>query len=145
MKTENILRWNGNIVGYEAEIDSRFNSIRRPENSSGVKRYVKSKSTELCYDSRTSKEVIEVLERCYDSGERLVFDFGDAVTGQSWGEINDISGRIGKSTGVIKIPLLIYNSRSLGGGSLLDHCIVKITTSKGGRILYQHPNYKPAN
>ena len=33
------------------------------------------------------------------------------------------------------------NTRSLGGGSILAHCIVRIRESAGGRVLYQHPDY----
>jgi hypothetical protein len=60
--------------------------------------------------------------------------------GRDWMEENDVEGYIGNSMGPLKVPLLI-NSRSSGGGAILDHCIVKITTSKGKRVLYTHPNY----
>jgi len=41
----------------------------------------------------------------------------------------------------VKVPLLIANRRSLGGTAILDHCIVRIRSSAGGRVLYQHPDY----
>ena len=141
MNTEKTLQWNGNIVGYETTIDSQYSEIRTTEKSSGIVRYIKSNKTELCYHAETSKQIIELLDRYFLSRERLVFDFGDTRTGESWGEIHDISGRIGRSTGVIKIPLLVYNERSYGGGGLLDNCIVKISTAKGKRVIYQHQNY----
>ena len=90
------------------------------------------------YSENTSDKVIKVLEKCIKERIRIVVDYGDVKTGISWNECHDICGYIGRSSGKIKIPLLIYNSRSFGGGALLDNCIVKITTSKGKRILYQH-------
>jgi hypothetical protein len=56
-------------------------------------------------------------------------------------EENDVTGYVGKSTGNQPIPLLVHNSRSFGGGALLDHCIVKVTDIATGRTLYQHPRY----
>ena len=88
------------------------------------------------YDKRTNKKVIEVLERVRKEGVRIVVDLGDTKTGESWNEVYGISGTIGRSTGKIKIPLLIHNKRSLGGGALLDHCIIGIKESRGGKVLY---------
>ena len=78
-----------------------------------------------------------------DRETRLVFDYGDTNTGQSWGEVWGTTGFIGRSMGPIKIPLLIFNNRSLGGSALSGN-IVRVLTAKGKRILYQHPQYKPA-
>lgn len=93
------------------------------------------------YDVRTPKEVIEELEKARQSRTRLVVDYGDVETGRSWKEEFDVTGYVGRSTGTSKIPLLVYNSRSFGGGSILDHCIIKISLSKGKKVLYQHPKY----
>jgi len=93
------------------------------------------------YDARTNQQVIDVLESVKESKTRIIVDYGDVETGRSWKEEFDIAGRIGRSTGTIKIPLLVHNARSMGGGALLDHCIVKISTSVGKRVLYQHPKY----
>lgn len=61
--------------------------------------------------------------------------------GKSWNEENDITGYIGRSTGIEKIPLLINNSRSMGGCAILCNAIVKIVETGTNRILYQHPEF----
>lgn len=93
---------------------------------------------ETSYDARTIPEVIRILEACRQDRTRIRVHYGDVVTGKDW---IDVTGKVGRSMGPIKVPLLIHNCRSLGGGALLDHCIVRIVTSKGKRELYRHPLY----
>lgn len=42
-------------------------------------------------------------------------------------------GTVGRSTGKVKIPLLVHNSRSMGGGGILTHCIIGIRLSRKDR------------
>ncbi len=94
------------------------------------------------YNSTTNDEVIRILEICRQNKTRIVLDYGDVNTGKSWGETNDITGYIGRSTGSIKIPILVHNKRSMGGGAILDSSIVRIVTSLGKCELYCHSNYQ---
>jgi len=93
------------------------------------------------YHMETPDQVINVLEESRNSNrdQRIRLFYGDSKTGKDWHEEHDIMGYIGRSTGSIKIPLLINNRNSYGGGAVLDHCIVKITKDK--TTLYQHPKY----
>ena len=116
------------------------------------------------WDARTSDEVIDVLEKARRNHTRVHLSsgytehhaanwekaagsvlmeepLGAKELGRDWLEENDTRGYIGRSTGSIKVPLLINNKRSIGGPALLDHCIVRIRASSGGRVLWQHPNY----
>lgn len=93
------------------------------------------------YHVDTSIEVIGILEQARQESVAIVVHYGNAETGKDWEEVYDVSGKIGRSIGPVKVPLLIYNSRSLGGPSILDHCIVKIVTRKGKRQLYCHERY----
>ena len=52
-------------------------------------------------------------------------------------------GYVSRSMGPIKIPIVLYNKRTRGGPSILDHKIVKIQESRGGKVLYQHLMYQP--
>ena len=63
-------------------------------------------------------ELAQVIERCRLSGKRFRFHLGDAVTGCAWGDVE--IGRIGRSIGPVKIPIVLSNRRSIGGHGLLD-------------------------
>lgn len=71
---------------------------------------------------------------------RLLILYGDNNERKLWGDADRCY--IGRSTGSCKIPLVIPNSRSIGGSSLLDECIVALyhTTQPYNRV-WTHPNW----
>lgn len=93
------------------------------------------------YHDETPDEVIRVLENARQSRTRLHISLGDTGSGKDWLEEFETHGYVGRSMGPMKVPLLIANSRSLGGGAILDHCIVRIRESAGGLVLWKHPSY----
>ena len=93
------------------------------------------------YRNETPDEVIRVLESARQNRTRLHISLGDTASGRDWLEEFETHGYVGRSIGPVKVPLLVANTRSLGGGSILAHCIVRIRTSAGGRVLWQHPDY----
>lgn len=85
-------------------------------------------------------DVILILSPHVNNPEqRFIFDFGDIETGRSWNETFETTGYVGRSTGRVKIPLIVYNKRSLGGGALSGD-IVRVLTSKKA-VIYEHPKY----
>lgn len=92
-----------------------------------------------CYNINTPERIIRTLEGSRSCGERIRLFYGDTKTGKCWNEENDVVGTVGRSTGNIKIPLLLAKSTSTGGGAILDHCIIKIINR--GSLLYQHPGF----
>jgi hypothetical protein len=95
------------------------------------------------YHQDTPDALVAILERLRENKTRVRIYLGDSKTGQDWEEQFDVFGTIGRSTGRIKIPLMVANSRSMGGGGLLDDCIVKIeyANKKQGGVIWQHPKY----
>jgi len=89
------------------------------------------------YHEETSNSVISVLEYVRATKTRIILDYGDVKTGRSWGDVYDITGTLGRSCGTQKVPILLHNKRSIGGGAILDNCIIKIVESKGKKILYK--------
>lgn len=95
------------------------------------------------YHIETSYHIVRLLEEIRLNKWPCRFHWGDANTGEDWGEVNDVTGRLGRSMGPIKVPILLENLSSDGGSAILAHCIVKIVyESENGAVLYQHPNYR---
>jgi hypothetical protein len=96
------------------------------------------------YNDATDPRVVQILERARttDPRQRLCVRYGDTETGRDWGDPR-MCGTIGRSTGTVKIPLLIPTARSMGGEGLLEAHIVRITEAGGkrGAVLYSHPKY----
>ena len=91
------------------------------------------------FNDETSDKVKECIEYCYNSKLRIRIWYGNTKTGVSWLEEYDVTGTIGRSTGKQKIPLLVKNSRSNGGGGILCHCIIRIDAINSRRTIYKHP------
>ncbi len=81
--------------------------------------------TATWFNEQTPKALQRVLERCRERQTLVRIWYGDAETGRSWLDENDVYGTIGRSTGTFRIPLLCARGSS-GGGGLLDACIVRI-------------------
>ena len=92
-----------------------------------------------CYHRETPEAVVAVLESVRQQQRVVRLYYGDIQTGQSWFEEHDVIGTIGRSIGAIKVPLLIA-SGELGGGAILDHCLIRIDSPR--KVLYQHPTFR---
>ncbi len=91
------------------------------------------------FDNNTCSKVKTVLTECYNNQCRIRIWYGDTKTGLSWMDEYDMMGTIGRSTGQQKIPLLVKNSRSGGGGGILCHCIIRIDVISSKHTIYEHP------
>jgi hypothetical protein len=96
-------------------------------------------SSQTWYTPGTPTAVIRVLDEARRTDRRLIISLGDSETGRAWGDVS--RGRIGRSTGTMKVPLLIPRSDSSGGEAILVDCIVRIQDSKSKQDLYRHPTF----
>jgi hypothetical protein len=92
-----------------------------------------------CYHADTPEPVIDLLETVRLNQRKVRLFYGDPKTGQSWFDEHDVIGRIGRSTGPIKVPLLIEPGE-IGGPALLDQCIIRIDSPR--KTLYQHEQFR---
>ncbi|AFH21294.1 hypothetical protein CR3_gp129 [Cronobacter phage CR3] len=97
------------------------------------------------FNAKTSEAVQKAIMGAYNRGDRVRVWYGNTETGESWLDEYDVTGKIGRSMGEQKIPLLVKNSRSYGGGALLDSSIIRIDSINSRRTLYKHPNFNTGN
>ncbi len=95
----------------------------------------------IYFPKNTLDEIARIICTAYNTNQKLKFYLGDTETGRDWCEEYETIGTIGRSTGPIKIPLLIRTSRSNGGSALMTDSIVKIVDFKSKMVLYKHPKY----
>lgn len=122
----------GTLEQYEAHREA----IRKVAAAGGIK--------DTWFNAETPQAVRNALEAARKSGDTIRVFQGDPSTGRDWCEENDVMGRVGRSGGLLKVPLLIADGED-GGGAILDHCVVKLVRCRDGKVLYQHPSYTPPN
>ena len=94
---------------------------------------------DFVFPNKTPKETAKKLIELINARTRVVLDYGDIQTKVSWGEVYDVSGYISYSKGSygFKYPILVYSSRSSGGGLILTDCILSIKASRGKQLLFE--------
>lgn len=93
------------------------------------------------FDPGTDPKVVAVLESRRQTGGKVRLVLGDTRTGKPWLNEFDVVGKIGRSGGSLKVPLLVEEGES-GGGAILTACVLNIIDWKSGRTLYRHPAYR---
>ncbi len=81
------------------------------------------------YRLGTPPALIATLERARENRYRIAVVYeGDSVPE---------FGRVGRSTGSLKVPLLVHNARSCGGGEICTRIVREVRTAAGGHLLYE--------
>jgi hypothetical protein len=101
------------------------------------------------FDPHTPAKVQKILEDARESRHILRLFVGDAETGRDWCEENDVIGRIGRTGGILKTPILLEPLREHGdirfadgGGAILTARILRIADVTTNEELYRAPNYQ---
>ena len=92
------------------------------------------------YD-RVDEKLMRVLCNAYSGNYRIRLWYGDRKTGRSWDEEYNVTGRVGRTMGVIKIPILVYNKRCYGGTAILTGSIIRIDDIEDKRTLWSIPDF----
>ncbi|MCD9026805.1 hypothetical protein LDO26_01060 [Luteimonas sp. BDR2-5] len=92
------------------------------------------------FDPGTVPKVRKILEAYRRSRNTLRLVLGNSNTGTAWLEEHDVVGTIGRSTGWLKVPLLIHPGEH-GGSAILTANILCIIDWRSGDTVYRHPAY----
>lgn len=95
---------------------------------------------ETWFDARTPKAVQDVLESYRSTGRPLRLFLGDPKTGRDWLEESDCVGKIERSLGPMRAPIILERHKNCGPAILTD-CVVRILDASTGAELYRHPTY----
>ena len=93
------------------------------------------------FDPGTDPTAARALERARRNGRKVRLVLGDTDTGQCWLDEHDVAGRIGRSTGTLKVALLIEPGED-GGAAILTECLLRVIDWDSGHDLYRHPAYR---
>lgn len=95
------------------------------------------------YHGETPDDVIAVLERARKSRTRLHLSFGYNNTIPGLDNLSEFEtyGYISRTMGPLKCPIIVHNSRGIGGGMISTQLIVRIQTSNHKLELWRHPQY----
>lgn len=93
------------------------------------------------FDPGTDPRAARILERCRSDDAKVRLILGSTVTGEAWLDQHDVVGRIGRSTGILKVPLLIEPGAD-GGSAILTACLLAIVAWDSGTFLYRHCAYR---
>jgi hypothetical protein len=85
----------------------------------------------------------EFLTSCIGDDKRYRLMLGDPKTSQHWYEEHDVMGYIGRTTGTLKILLLIPTKRSSGGPAILTQNVLRVIEVRTKKVVWTHPNFKP--
>jgi hypothetical protein len=111
------------------------------------------------YQPGTPKKVQAILSAAIqdykdsnNNAQILRFFYGDRETGRDSCDENDTIGFVGRTGGIMKVPLLLEPLRysktngelvsAEGGGAILTACIVRIICVSNNVELYRAPNYQ---
>lgn len=96
------------------------------------------------FDPGTDAKAAKILESCRTHRQKIRLILGDTCSGEPWLGEHDVVGRIGRSMGTLKVPLLIEPDAQ-GGSAILCACILAIVDWASGHFLYRHSAYRKAD
>ena len=140
MKVEGLEKWGDSVVEDKLSNGNTLYYVEREGMFFEVGIFLGRENKLEVFDN-VNEALMSLLVRAWKYKFRIRVFYGDIHTGRSWNEEYDVMGTIGRTTGDIKIPILVHNKRSWGGGALLLSSIIRIDDIEDKRTLWKLPNF----
>jgi hypothetical protein len=98
-------------------------------------------SKKTYFDPGTDQKVLTLLEKYRLSGKMLRVFYGDPETGRDSCEEWDVVGCVGRSNGILKVPLLLVDGQDYGS-ALMTNRLVRIMDVVTNKDVYRHALYQ---
>lgn len=130
MEKKELLLSNGNTLYYKVVDGTYFKYAIKLKDGSYEER-----------DEQEMEKVMFALSNALQTRKRVRIWYGDVNTGCAWNEEYDVVGRIGRSCGEYKEPLMVAKSNSWGGPAILTDSIIRIDDVESKRVVYMQHNF----
>lgn len=140
MNVEGLEKWGDEVIPMKLSNGNTLYYVEREGMYFEVGIFLRDKN-KLEVFSNVSEGLINIILRAYKYKFRIRIFYGDIHTGRSWNEEYDVTGTIGKTTGNIKIPILLKRKDSNGGGALCLSSVIRIDDIEDKRTLWKLSNF----
>lgn len=140
MKVEGLEKWGDSVVEEKLSNGNTLYYVEREGMYFEVGIFLGDKN-KLEVFSNVSEELMNIILRAYKYKFRIRVFYGDIHTGRSWNEEYDVMGKIGRTCGNIKIPILLRRTGSYYGGALLVSSIIRIDDIEEKKALWKLSNF----
>ena len=140
MTVSGLEKWGDSLIEEKLDNGNTIYYVEKNGMYFSVGLYLK-KENKLKVYKNVNEALLNTLLNSYNFKFRIRIWYGDLETGRSWNEEYDTMGIIGRTTGKIKTPILINNSRSGGGGAVLMGSIIRIDDIEDKITLWKVPNF----
>ena len=140
MKVEGLEKWGDSVVEEKLSNGNTLYYVEKEGMYFEVGIFLGDKNKLEVFDN-VNEALMSLIIRAWKYKFRIRVFYGDIHTGRSWNEDYDVMGTIGRTTGNIKIPILVHNKRSWGGGALLLSSVIRIDDIEDKKTLWKLPNF----
>lgn len=140
MKVEGLEKWGDSVVEEKLSNGNTLYYVEREGMYFEVGIYLGNRNELEVFDN-VSEELMNIILRAYKYKFRIRVFYGDIHTGRSWNEEFDVMGRIGRTCGDIKFPILLQRKNSYFGGALLLSSVIRIDDIEDKKTLWKLSNF----